>query len=153
MIRPATYDDVAELVAFAQECQECMPWESHGLVMNLDGVIHTYLGLLESPAADLSVVDLGNGISGACAVMVQPYALDKGLLIASEWMWHMRPSFPEGLAKRKWIVRMLDHMLDWSRSKGAHVFKANTVHGDSALTALLERRGIAPMETSCIGRL
>lgn len=153
MIRPATYDDVAELVAIAQECQRTMPWASHGLTMDMDGIIHTYLGLLEFPDADISVVDLGDGISGACSVMVQPYALNNGLLIASEWMWHMRPSFPDGLAKRKWIVRMLDHMLEFSREKGAHVFKANTVHADTALAALLERRGVAPMETVCIGRL
>lgn len=153
MIRPATYDDVAELVTFCQECQEFMPWQDFGLTMDTDSVIHGLLEFLESPAADLSVVDLESGIVGACAVAVGPYALDRRLRIASEWMWHMRPSFPDGLAKRKWIVRMLDHMLEFSREKGAHVFKANTVHADKALAALLERRGVAPMETVCIGRL
>ena len=153
MIRPATYDDVAELVAFAQECQESMPWQDFGLTMDTDSVIHGLLEFLESPAADLSVVDLGSGIVGACAVAVGPYALDRRLRIASEWMWHMRPSFPDGLAKRKWIVRMLDHMMSWARGKDAHIFKANTVFMDIALTCALERRGVRPMETACIGRL
>jgi len=65
----------------------------------------------------------------------------------------MRPSLPDGLAKRKWIVRMLDHMMSWARTKRAHIFKANTVFMDITLTCALERRGVRPMETCCVGRL
>ncbi len=153
MIRPATYDDVAELVAFAQECQRSMPWWAAGIRSDEDSMIMTMLDLTESRFSDLSVVDLGEGIVGACAVVLGNVPWARDMVIASEWMWHMRPAFPEGFVKRKWIVRMLDHMLDWSRAKDAHVFKANTIHGDMALTALLERRGIRPMETACAGRL
>lgn len=153
MIRPATHEDLESLVGLAWECHSVMPWGNHGLTINTDSIINAFLGFLESPISDLSVVDLGNGVSGACIVSVQPHLLDHGVLTAVEWMWHMSPSLPGELTKRRWVVKMLDHMLAFARAKGANIFKANTDHGDKALAALLARRGIRPMETACVGRL
>ena len=153
MIRPATHDDLADLVEFCLECHASMPWADFGLTMDEDSVINGILDFLESPVAALCVVEIDGAIAGACAVAIGTYPLDRRLLVASEWMWHMRPSFPDGLTKRRWIVRMLDHMLGWARENGAKIFKANTVFMDIALTCALERRGIRPMETACIGRL
>ena len=153
MIRPATIGDLTDLGLFCLECQQVMPWGHHGLTMDIGDTMQGLLDFMVSPLRDLSVVDLGDGVSGACAVGISQYPLGKDRLIASEWIWHMRPSFPDGVEKRKWVVRMLDHMLSWSRAMGAHVFKANTVHGDGALVSLLQRRGISPMETCCVGEL
>lgn len=153
MIRPATYDDLSELVSFVGECHAVMPWAQHGLGPDTDSVIATLLDLLESPAADLSVVELDGLIVGVCAVTIGPFSWDRGRRIASEWIWHMRPSFPDGLTKRRWVVRMLDHMMDWAREHGATVFKANAMHTDKTLAALLARRGIQLMELACVGRL
>ncbi|MGE4442709.1 MAG: hypothetical protein AB7D27_14650 [Desulfomicrobium sp.] len=153
MIRPATYDDLAELVAFVGECHAVMPWAQHGLGPDTDSVIATLLDLLESPAADLSVVELDGLIAGVCAVVLGNAPWSRNMVIASEWIWHMRPSFPDGHTKRRWIVRMLDNMMDWARDHGATVFKVSTIHGDTPLTRLLARRGIVPMETCCAGRL
>ena len=153
MIRQATVGDLVDLGLFCLECQDAMPWSQHGLTMDTESTMRGLLGFITSPACDLSIVDLGEGISGVCAVAVAPYVLDSRRLIASEWIWHMRPAFPAGATKRKWVVRMLDHMMDFSRSAGAHVFKANTFHDDAALASLLGRRGIMPMETCCVGGL
>lgn len=153
MIRPATHDDLADLVAFCMECHEVMSWGTVGINPETDSVIATLLDLMESPRADLSVVDLGSGLAGVCAVELFPFPWDRRSVVATEWIWHMRPSFPEGLTKRKWVVRMLDYMVTWAKGKGAETFKTGTIHGDAALMALLLRRGVRPLETLCAGRL
>jgi hypothetical protein len=153
MIRPATHDDLAGLVAFSLECHADMPWSVHGLSMTMDGVIVTLLDLLESPRADLSIVDLGHGVEGACAVSLGPSMLDRSQTVASEWICHMRPTSSSGLAKRRWVLRMVDHMRTWARDHGAQIFRFNTFFDDATLIRALSRRGITPMETCCVGRL
>lgn len=153
MIRPATHDDIPVLVEFVQACHEAERWKDHGLGPDLDSVIMTLLDLLESPRADLSVVDLGEGVVGACAVTLVPFSWDRRIVIATEWIWHMHPGVPEGLTNRKWIVRMLDYMLAWAKAHGAHSFKAGTFHDDETLKRALTRRGIRPIETACIGSI
>lgn len=153
MIRPATYDDLAELVAFVGECHAVMPWAPEDIDPDEDSVIMTLLELLESPQADLSVVDLDGQIVGVCSVAMGSIFWARRIPTAIEYIWHMRPSFPESLTKRKWIVRMLDHMLAWANAHGAQVFRTGTIHGDAALVRLLARRGIHPLETLCAGRI
>lgn len=151
MIRPATQDDLPALVNLIFEFHEAERWKDYGLAPELDGVISTLLDLLESPRADLSVVDLGEGIVGACAVVLSPFSWDRNMGIATEWIWHMRPSFPDGLTKRKWVIRMLDHMVSWASAHGARNFRAGAAYDDTALQRALARRGVRPIEVACIG--
>jgi len=151
MIRKATEHDLAEIVLFILECHEAMHWKDHGLYPDEESLIPGVLALFESPRAILAVVEIEGRIEGVCAASVQPYACNKNILVASEWIWHMRPSFPEGLTKNKWFVRMLDFMASWAKGMGAQVFKANAA--DVAPGSLLERSGFKAMETVCVGRL
>lgn len=153
MIRTANVFDLFNLVEFCMECNDSMPWASFGLEIDAGSVNGGLLDFIYSDMCDLSVVEESGKIVGVCAVSLQPYALNKKTLVASEWIWHARPSYPDGISKRKMVIRMLDHMLTWARRNGAHVFKATTQHTDKALADLLSRRGITPMETACVGRL
>ncbi len=153
MIREARHEDLAELVDFVMECDAAMPWGQHGLRPETDSVIHTLLDLMETQDAGFWCVDISGRVCGACAVVLSRFPWSRGDIVASEWIWHMRPSFPEGHVKRKWVVRMLDQMLEWSRANGAGAFKASAMATDKALARLLERRGISPMETACVGRI
>jgi len=147
MIRKATVDDLVELAAFCFECQDAMHWRAHGLTGDPADVLRTLEGLIKSPDADVSVVELIGAIEGVCAVALQGFAWNRGVFVASEMIWHMRPEFPDGPAKGRWVLRMLDHMRAWAARSGASVFKINTRHADATLGQALERRGFAPFET------
>lgn len=151
MIREATHDDLPLLVEFCLSCNDVMPWKGLGITPSIDDIILNLLNLIESKTANISIVDIGIGVSGVCAIEIVPFPWERNKLVGMEWIWHMSPSFPDGMTKRKLIIRMLDHMIDWSSLNGATLLKVDTINKDNALISLLKRRGINPIETSCAG--
>lgn len=139
--------DLESLAVFCFECEASMHWQDHGIRGDVEGVVSTLVGLIGARDALLLVVELGGQIVGACAVVLQGFSWSRSALIASEMIWHMRPSFPTGPAKNRWLLRLMDRAQDWVRASGASVFKVNTKWGDASLGAALERRGFAPFET------
>lgn len=147
MIREATLEDLRVLVAFCFECEASMHWKAHGLAGDRSSVISTLTKLIECPDALALVVELDGEIAGACAVALQGFSWNRSLSIASELIWHMRPSFPPGPAKTRWLLRLMERARAWVEKSGASVFKVNTRWADSPLGSALERRGFAPFET------
>ena len=146
VIREATMEDLSALVDFCFECEASMHWQAHGLGGERSSVIATLVKLIECPDALTLVVEVGGSIEGACAVALQGFSWNRSLSIASEMIWHMRPSFPEGPAKNRWLLRLMDRAQSWVKQSGATVFKVNTRWDDLPLGSALERRGFAPFE-------
>jgi len=147
MIRPATLADLPALLELSMECDATMHWSGHGLGIDKDTVRDLFTSLLPSPEALVSVVDLDGQVAGACVAVLHPYHLNRHTLMATELMWHMLPSLPDGPAKTRWFLRLLDHMRTWARERGAHVFTIGTRWGHASLRKSLERRGIKPFDS------
>jgi hypothetical protein len=125
-----------------------MPWSAHGLGIDKDTVRELLVRMLLNPDALLSVVEIDGEIAGACVMALHRYHLNRNTVMAIELMWHMRPSFPDGPAKVRWFLRLLDHMRAWARKRGAQVILLSTQHKDASLGRALERRGLRPYEAA-----
>ena len=154
MIRPATLDDVPQLIAFVVRCYDSMHWKEHGLVPDLESVTRTLCELTRpNPDVLFAVIEVDSQIVGACAAVIAPHPWSRSAKVAQEWIWHILPDFPDGHKKRSYFVKLLDIMLEWARQRGATAFKACTAKQYPAVQELLERRGIRAMETVCVGGL
>lgn len=152
MIRLATLDDLPQLALFALECNAAMQWGGHGLYPDPDSVVETLRELLSGRVeACFLVVEEEGAIVGACAAVINGIAWNRKARIASEWIWHMLPSYPEGIKKQRYFVRMLRIMLAWAKHNNASVFKASCAPEYPSVQKLLERNGIRTMETVCAG--
>ena len=147
MIRKATYDDLPELVRFCFECEATMHCKDHGLGRDVDSAVDLLLRLVGSPDAFLAVVELNGRIEGACAVQLTAYPFNRADIIAVEVILHMRPSFPDGPAKGRWTLKLLDQMRSWSSYQGAKSLLLATRAGHDSLGRALGRRGFKPYES------
>ena len=152
MIRKATEDDMYELVQLVIESIKEIRAGDFGSITiepDFDSVVISLLDMIHNPDVDLSVVDIDGDIVGCCSVFLLRNPFNTQVIMAKESIWHMRPSLPRE-NKPRWFIKMLNHMIAWSKSRGAVAFVAGA-QPNSPAAKLLDRRGIICRETYHVG--
>lgn len=153
MIRPATFADIPEILDVALAATKQMGFaEDFCAPSNVADMSQTFIRSIMSGNADLAVVELDGAVCGFSLVELAPILWNASAFVARECGWHMHPEFPQKTTANKWFIRLLDHMLAWSRSVGASTFVSSAKPGMPACK-LLERRGVYPYEIMHLGVL
>ena len=143
MIRPATLDDLHDLIALAATffCEH--PISRH-VTFSAADVSTAAAACIENPDALILVGEKDGQVVGVIALIVTPCFYNTRALAATEVMWFIHPAHRGG----SMAFRLLQAAEEWAESRGA-VFLAMVAHSyNPSVSSIYERRGYLPYEIS-----
>ena len=138
MIRPATIEDIPQIVSMGRAFLSSTPYRE-ALVENIDQIAATSRFLIESDQGVIFVVDEQDGLSGMIGMLLFRHHFS-GELVAGELVWWMDHEH------RGTGVRLLKQAEQWAARNGAQ--RIQMIAPNEDVGRIYQRLGYAPIETA-----